>query len=89
MSAPRWRSVDRSLHWYERQGEPEVAVFSPLSGSVHLVTASVRPLLEALSTSSRSLEDIAALLAAFNLNAADAQAIVESLDLAELIEPVP
>ncbi len=89
MIAPRWRSVDPSLRWYERPGEPEVIAFSPLSGSVHLVTPSVRPLLEALSAAPRSLDEIVVLLAAFNLNAADAQAAVESLDLADLIEPVP
>ena len=88
MTAPRWRSVDPSLRWYERPGEPEVVAFSPLSGSVHLVTPSARPLLEALAAAPRSLDDIVALLAAFSLNAADARAIVESLDLADLIEPV-
>ena len=89
MTAPRWRSVDPSLRWYERPGEPEVIAFSPLSGSVHLVTPAVRPLLEALSAAPRSLDEIVVLLAAFNLNAADAQITVESLDLADLIEPVP
>jgi hypothetical protein len=87
--APRWRAVDLSLRWYERAGEPEAVAFSPLSGSIHLVTSSVRPLLEALSAAPRSLDELTALLAAFNLSAADAQAIVESLDRADLIEPVP
>ena len=89
MTAPRWRPVDPSLHWYERPGEPEVVAFSPLSGTVHLVTTSVRPLLEALAVAPRTVDDIIALLAAFDLDAAEAQAIVESLDLADLIEPVP
>ena len=89
MIAPRWRAVDLSLRWYERAGEPEAVAFSPLSGTVHLVTTSVRPLLEALTVAPRTVDEIVSLLAQFNLNAAEAQAIVESLDQSDLIEPVP
>ena len=87
MTAPRrWRSVDPALHWYERLGESEVLAFSPRSGSVHLLSASARPLLDDLTSSSLTLEEISSRL---ELDTDSAMAVVLSLDEAGLIEPAP
>jgi hypothetical protein len=75
VTAPRWRSVDPSLRWYERPGEPEV-VRSALSSSVHLVTSSVRP----FEARPPRRGPRGSSCWRFNMNAADAQATVESLD---------
>lgn len=85
--ARRWRSVDPQLHWYQRPGELEVLAFSPRSGSVHLLSSAARPLLAQLDKSPRTLSEIASLLQLAEPEAA--VAVVESLDEAGLVEPVP
>ncbi len=85
--AQRWRSVDPQLHWYERPGELEVLAFSPRSGSVHLLSSAARPLLAQLDKSPRTLSEIAVLLQLAEPD--EAAAVVQSLDEAGLVEPVP
>ena len=88
-AAQRWRSVDPSLHWYEPQDDPEVVVFCPRSGAAHLVSSAVRPLLEALARQPRTLDEIGALLGNEEMASESVAAMIESLDAAGLIEPVP
>jgi PqqD family protein of HPr-rel-A system len=88
-AARRWRSVDPSLHWYEPPDDTEVVVFSARSGAAHLVSRAVRPLLETLARQPRTVDEIGALLGDAAMAAESVSAVIESLDAAGLIEPIP
>jgi hypothetical protein len=86
-SSQRWQPADQGLRWVSWDGESEVVAFSPRSSSAHLLTPAVRTLLETLSITPRTFDEIAALYPG-DWSSADITALVHSLDEAGLIEPV-
>lgn len=85
-SSQRWQPADPGLRWVSWAGESEVVAFSPRSSSAHLLTPAVRTLLETLSATPRTLDEIVALYPG-DWSAADVTTLVHRLDEAGLIEP--
>jgi PqqD family protein of HPr-rel-A system len=89
--ARSWRLTDSGLQFCQWPSEPEVVVYSPRSGSIHLVMPATRRLLEMLSNGPSSDQELTALVQTVTgLARADVERwlpdVLRTLRDAELIE---
>jgi len=83
----RWQALDRTI-LCRRQwpGEDEGAVFNCASGDLHLLNQTALEVLEHLSDTPSTLDELAA---RFPTDIAALEALVESLDALGLVRQVP
>ncbi len=87
MTSLRWKALDRNtLHGRQWVGEDEGVVFNSASGDLHLLNQTALEVLEHLSETPATLDELAA---RFPVDFAALEALVVSLDALGLVHPIP